>query len=423
VLTFLLSTPTPDIQRSREVVLEYVLARETRLRDKKPGRGGKGTLGRDGFEEIAVRLGEIEDGLRGKGPLASVGRRAAPAPGTPDAELAPPRQMGLALVRQLLSQPPSDAVRTLVQHIRRRVPGEGRFGVGRDLEYLESLTLHRRPALRPAFRSARARTQLPTQALYPISLPAPSKSGCIKLLTAFIRDVEQGGPAAASAYMANTAHGTQPLTRKKSSPHLGGPAPGSPSSPSSPGSPVRAANTVRPQDPTAMESYTLELVSEWLTRDKREYMVRNKWAKSGREQLSKDLFDVESALCVLNKAPSPHCGALLPIFLLLRRMFSLPATPLPNAIIGSAYEMLPMPPEPDSVTLKEPTVSSTTAALYVNPRLSGRAALDLIEELLESEREKGINADVSEEKTVAWLLGQVDQVQKRVSSQSLCKHN
>jgi hypothetical protein len=43
------------------------------------------------------------------------------------------------LGRQLLSQTPQDAVRTLVQHIRRRVPGEGRFNVGRELEYVESL--------------------------------------------------------------------------------------------------------------------------------------------------------------------------------------------------------------------------------------------------------------------------------------------
>jgi hypothetical protein len=145
-------------------------------------------------------------------------------------------------------------------------------------------------------------------------------------------------------------------------------------------------------------------------------MLKNKWAKAGREQLSKDLFDIESATCVSHKGtPTSHSSGLLPVFLLLRRTFSLPATPLSNAIIGSAYEMLPMPPEPDAVPLPEPTVSSTTAALYVNPRLSDRDALDLVEELLESEREKGINAAVSKEKTVAWLLGQVDHVQKRVS--------
>jgi len=225
--------------------------------------------------------------------------------------------------------------------------------------------------------------------------------------------------------MQSGTHGQQalPSSRKKSSPLVGGASPGSPVSPLlSPGSPVRNGNGAPPPtDPTPIESYTLELVSEWLTREKREYMFKNKWAKAGREQLSKDLMDIETALCVTSKGmPTPHSGVLLPVFLLLRRTYSLPATPLPPAIVGSAYDMLPMPPEPDSVPLAEPTVSSTTASLYVNPRLPDREALDIIEELLESEREKGLNANVSEEKTLAWLLGQVDQVQKRVSTDREC---
>lgn len=159
MLAYLLSEPTPSVQQARDVILEYVLSREAKLRDKKPGRGGKGTLGRDGFEEIGTLLGEIEDGLRGRGPLAT-GRNMTAAQ-APDDELPPARQLGLALVlslrmllsyftltdlgRQLLSQTPQDAVRTLVQHIRRRVPGEGRFNVGRELEYIESLVcLHAR---------------------------------------------------------------------------------------------------------------------------------------------------------------------------------------------------------------------------------------------------------------------------------------
>lgn len=153
VLHYLLSTPTPTILNSRKVILEYVLNRETRLREKKHGLGGKGTLGRDSFEEIAARLGEIEDGLRGTGSL--VGPNAAAVPAVPDEELDTPRKTGLALIlslrmllsyftlpdlaRQLLCQHPSDAERTLVQHIRRRVGGEGRYNVGRELEFVESL--------------------------------------------------------------------------------------------------------------------------------------------------------------------------------------------------------------------------------------------------------------------------------------------
>lgn len=153
VLNYLLSSPAPSLLTARKVILEYVLQRESRLREKKHGLGGKGTLGRDSFEEIAARLGEIEDGLRGTGVL--IGAHAPTVPAVPDEELDDPRKMGLALIlslrmllsyftlpdlaRQLLLQHPTDAERTLVQHVRRRVPGEGRYHVGRELEFVESL--------------------------------------------------------------------------------------------------------------------------------------------------------------------------------------------------------------------------------------------------------------------------------------------
>jgi len=43
------------------------------------------------------------------------------------------------LADQLLSLAVGDAEKTLVQHIRRRVAGEGRWGVGKELEYVEGL--------------------------------------------------------------------------------------------------------------------------------------------------------------------------------------------------------------------------------------------------------------------------------------------
>lgn len=164
-----------------------------------------------------------------------------------------------------------------------------------------------------------------------------------------------------------------------------------------------------------MENYTIELLSEFLMREKREYMLKNKWVKTGREQLSKDLGDVELALCTSGKSLTGSAPLLLPAFLLLRRTFALPSSPLPSRVTEQYFETLPSPPDPDSVPLREPTVSSTTAMLYVNPRLPDDVALDAVEELLESEREKGMNAAISQEKTIAWLNGLVDQVQKRVS--------
>lgn len=185
---------------------------------------------------------------------------------------------------------------------------------------------------------------------------------------------------------------------------------------SSPGSPSRGSHGPPPHDPAPVESYALELISEFLTREKRDYMLKNKWVKMGREQLGKDLADIEMSLCVISKTyPGPQAPSLMPVFLQLRRTFALPSSPLPTKVIEPFYDMLPSPPDPDSIALREPTVSSTTASLYVNPRLPDVEALDLIEELLESEREKGINANVTQEKTVAWLDGLVDQMVKRVS--------
>lgn len=145
ILHHLLSEPTPTIEHSREVILEYVLNRESKARERKPGRGGKGTLGRDSFEDISKRLGEIEDGLMRSSQNKQLSLE----------DLDEPRQLGMALVLslrmslsyftfqeladQLLQIPISVAEKVLVQHIRRRVEGEGRWGVGKELEYIESL--------------------------------------------------------------------------------------------------------------------------------------------------------------------------------------------------------------------------------------------------------------------------------------------
>lgn len=141
ILHHLLSQPPPSVEHSREVILEYVLSREAKLRDKKPGRGGKGTLGREGFEDVARKLAEIEDGLK--------------LPGIDAMQLSTNRQTGLALILslrmslsyftsvelgfQLLKLHTPDAERVITQHIRKRVEGEGRYGVGQELEQLEDM--------------------------------------------------------------------------------------------------------------------------------------------------------------------------------------------------------------------------------------------------------------------------------------------
>lgn len=119
------------MEHSREVILEFVLAREMKLKEKKPGRGGKGTLGRDGFEEIGARLGDVESQLDANDEL----NRA----------LLLSLRMSLSyftlpgLAQRLLSSAVPDAERILIQHIRKRVQGEGRYGVGKELLYVEEL--------------------------------------------------------------------------------------------------------------------------------------------------------------------------------------------------------------------------------------------------------------------------------------------
>ncbi len=157
IINHLLSQPPPSLEHSREVILEYVLAREGKLREKKPGRGGKGTLGRDGFEDISKRLGEVEDGLRGASTTLNdpAGHRRSKSQPSIDQDLEDPHKIGLALVlslrmslsyfspqelaNQLLLLAIGDAERVIVQHIRRRVQGEGRWGVGKELECVEAL--------------------------------------------------------------------------------------------------------------------------------------------------------------------------------------------------------------------------------------------------------------------------------------------
>ncbi|WWC92401.1 uncharacterized protein L201_007358 [Kwoniella dendrophila CBS 6074] len=465
VLHHLLSQPPPSIEHSREVILEFVLAREMKLRDKKPGKGGKGTLGRDGFEDIGKRLGEVEAGLRGETPngmslkqststMTSHSRDPYP---TPSSESTPflneNQQIGLTLVlslrmslsyftlqelaNQLLLLALADAERTLVQHIRRRIPGEGRWGVGKELEYVESLTLARRPALRPAFRSAKARTQLPFKPLYPIQLPAPSKSSCIKLIQTLSKEIDAGGPISiaghpisqhSSGFPSPTATAYSPTADK--SHFMSKKAAASPTTNSTflSGSPQTPLSSLPPplhspstgttrnlhQDPNILANYAMELISEFITREKREHILKSKWAKSGREQLGKEVGEIESALCMASKKDaSPIAPTLLPIFLLLRRNFALPRSPLPLAIIEPYLDILPAPPDPDDVPFREPTVQTVTASLYVNPRLDDPAAAIVLEELVEFEKETAQSAGGTQDGVTAWLLNLIDSVQKR----------
>ncbi|WWC72666.1 uncharacterized protein I206_106630 [Kwoniella pini CBS 10737] len=460
---YVTNVPQPsDLTRQWAPSRSPAQPREMKLRDKKPGKGGKGTLGRDGFEDIAKRLGEVEAGLRGESfngsspkghasTLSSSSREAYPTPSSDrERTLDENQQIGLTLVlslrmslsyftlqelaSQLLLLALADAERTLVQHIRRRVPGEGRWGVGKELDFVESLTLPRRPALRPAFRSAKARTQLPARPLYPIQLPAPSKTSVTKLIQNLAKEVESGGPMAAAGYVNShvpasfatsspaayspNAERSYFMSKKATtspptnSAYLGG----SPQTPiSSLPPPLHSPGQKIPQtDPNILANYTMELVSEFITREKREHILRSRWAKSGRDQLGKEVGDIESSTCMASKnSPSSLAPTLIPIFLLLRRTFALPRSPLPVAIVEAYLDILPAPPDPDNVPFREPTVQTTTASLYVNPRLDDAAAAVVLEELVEFEKENAQSSGGSPEEIMNWLANLVESVQKR----------
>lgn len=179
-------------------------------------------------------------------------------------------------------------------------------------------------------------------------------------------------------------------------------------------SPLPLSPTSLPADPNRLAEYTKEVVTEFLTREKREYMLKTKWARTGRDQLSKDLGDMELSLCLASKQqPGPMAQALVPVFLELRRTFVLPNSPLPTKLIDAFVDLLPAEPDPDDVPFREPSLQTATSSLYVNPRLDDPAAFEILQELVTYEKEilqeRGMD-DVS-----SPLVQIVEYVEKRVS--------
>lgn len=242
---------------------------------------------------------------------------------------------------------------------------------------------------------------MPPQPLFPITLPAPSKTGCVKLIQSFAADT-----------------GVSPSTYFSRRGFAGSSTDSS--SPKSPISPLPLSPTSLPADPNRLAEYTQELVTEFLTREKREYMLKTKWARSGREQLSKDLGDIELSLCLVSKQqPGPLAQALVPVFLELRRTFLLPNSPLPTKLIDAFVDLLPAPPDPDDIPFREPSLQTATSSLYVNPRLDDTAAFGILQELVTYEKE--ILQERGMEDVSSALVQIVEYVEKRVRQfQSSC---
>jgi hypothetical protein len=144
-------------------------------------------------------------------------------------------------------------------------------------------------------------------------------------------------------------------------------------------------------------------------------MLKVKWAKSGRDQLSKDLGEMEQALCLLSRQqPSPAAPALVPVFLALRQTFSLPPSALPPKLVDAFVDQVPAPPEADNEPFREPSIQSATGSLYVNPRLDDVAAFEILQELIEYETEM-LKEEDDRIDVPSALFATVESVERRVS--------
>ncbi len=133
-----------------------------------------------------------------------------------------------------------------------------------------------------------------------------------------------------------------------------------------------------------------------------------KWIKSGRVTLGKDLTEIEEKVVYPStgsgsvaksrslKSPTPaseipHANAaLIPVFEALRSVYALPDSPTPP--IPRRLEFAPISIIDETEPYYSPTLQSVTSALYCNPRLSTAAAVAILMELVEYERDVRVYA-------------------------------
>lgn len=385
------------------------------------GRGGKGSIGSAGFEEITARFRDVRAEL------------VDPPPEVAAVLLAIRLQLGYLsfaeLEHELGTLSLDDAERVLRQWVKRRLAGDGRHAIGRWLDKLEIDVSRTRPALKSVIRMVKRKFLLPIHPhAHPtqiVPLPAPGKSRCIALLQTFAAAVN----APPGSFGASASSPTTPTTPSAFSfardppPYASSSQSKSPVSTSSPLSrgaragDSSASDNIR--DEKALAAYALELLSEFVTREKREYMRSEKWIKSGRKTLSKELNEIEEKLC-FSYTPSTSAGSpagsssapggrarrtksgaalaanpcLLPIFEVVRRTFNLEPPIGQSAILsGANLGTIAVPDEDESYF--PPTPQSVTSALYCNPRLDTEPAVDIILELVDYEKDLRVHAVTS----------------------------
>lgn len=238
---------------------------------------------------------------------------------------------------------------------------------------------------------------MPQVATHRIALPAPNKGRMLALLQLFAANPGRTGTMDTDSGLAPSFSASSGTTDATSTNQNGYICPGL---------------------STPLATFAFELLSEFLTREKRENMRAEKWFKSGRKTVSRDIDELEDRMCF---APAGASGGqfaalrgnssnssrkksvagmlasgqvenqeLLPVFELLRRIYLLEPRgggPLrgQDAVLPPGLQPVYLP-EMDEPYLP-PTVQTITSALYVSPPLPTVEAVEVIMELVDHEKD------------------------------------
>ncbi|KAJ9121735.1 hypothetical protein QFC22_002356 [Naganishia vaughanmartiniae] len=328
---------------AREVVLEWALGLEASKSTPEGKFGGKGTVSVTALEDIGAKFDELAEALGG-------GRRDRPNGVVPTINVNADALALLLSIRlslgylneaQLLQQletlPLSDGEAVLRHYVKRRLPAEGRYATGKGLEGLEIQADQRRPALKAVIRTVKRKYMLPEQAIYRIPHPPQNKSKCVSSIQSFVS-------SSASATSAGSYDNLD----------------------------------------DAIAAYAFEILSEFCLKEKRDYMRNEKWIKSGRKGLSKDVNDIEDKVSGMFAGIGQRSGGspLLPVFDVIRRLYNLEAAT--NSEIPS---FSPITILDERVAYYPPTAQSVTSALYCHPRLETAKAVLVLIELVDYEKD------------------------------------
>lgn len=333
----------------REVLVEWAWGLEQKLSEGEgEGSGssssdnkGKGAIGSAGFQEIAASFDQLVSA-----------HLPPPVPPSLSAVLLSVRMsLGYLTLSELSCQLSTllalrEGEECLRIWVERRIQGDGRYRIGETLDSLVKETERTRPALRGVVRMVKDKFMLPVEeeaTRWKVPLPVPGKGKVILLLKEQAQLQSQAASSSSS---------------------------------------------------TALSGYAFEMLSEYIVKEKRDYMRLEKWTKSGKKQLSRDVDEIEDKLCLPGNGNGKASGSasventsLLPVFDVLRRIHALDpaASKVSSTREGTSFQPMAIPEWTEPYL--PPTVQTITSALYVHPRLSTARAVDCVMELVNYEKD------------------------------------